>query len=414
MWTTASAGPHGASLLGVSELWSLPGYDVRSLVGDGRAGDLWSAVELATGEAVALRRVGGAADVDRLRRLVAVHVELPYVVRLRAVVEHEALLVLVLDAPTGGALDALVARRGALEPGEVVTIGVPLAEALAAAHERGLVHGALAASAVLFTADGMPLLADLGLSSQDATPQEDVVALADLCTGLVVPGAAPAALEAVLADAAGPHGLMTATELADRLRSACPPAPVRLRHVAAVEAEPAARHARRRWRPSRGTVVTLCMVLLVLCGAGAGWWSGRGGEHAEVARRVVADERWTPVLEELFAARARAFAAADEAALAGVYAPSAPGGAADVRLVRALAAAGRTAEGVRHRVSAVDVVALDADRTELRVVDSLGAYDVRDAAGVVVARRPGRGEAVQRIRLVRTGAGWRLVDVRPD
>jgi hypothetical protein len=83
----------------VSELWSLPGYEVRSLVGDGRAGDLWSAVELATGEPVALRRVGGAADRAGCARWSAVHADLPYVVRLRDVVEHEGLLVLVLDAP---------------------------------------------------------------------------------------------------------------------------------------------------------------------------------------------------------------------------------------------------------------------------------------------------------------------------
>jgi hypothetical protein len=190
---------------------------------------------------------------------------------------------------------------------------------------------------------------------------------------------------------------------------------VRLRSGQPVEPEAPARHARRRRRrPSSGTVVTVGLVLLVLCGAGAGWWSGRGGEHAEVARRVVADERWTPVLDELFAARARAFAAADEAALAGVYAPSAPGGAADARLVRALAAADRTAEGVRHRVSAVDVVSVDAERAVLRVVDRLEAYDVRDAGGAVVVRQPGRAEAVQRVHLVRTDAGWRLVEVRPD
>ncbi len=81
--------------------------------------------------------------------------------------------------------------------------------------------------------------------------------------------------------------------------------------------------------------------------------------------------------------------------------------------MRALAAAGRTAEGVHHRVSAAELVAVEGDRAELRVVDSLGAYDVRDAAGAVVARQPGRGEAVQRVRLVRTDAGWRLVDVQP-
>jgi hypothetical protein len=207
---------------------------------------------------------------------------------------------------------------------------------------------------------------------------------------------------------------LTAGELADRLRAACPPVPVRLRPSAVPERASHARRARRRWRPSSGAVVGAAMALLVVAGAAAGWWSGRGGEHAQVARPVVVvDDRWTPVLEGLFAARARAFAAADEAALAGVYAPSSPGGAADARLVRALAAAGRTAEGVRHHVSVVDEVAVDAERAELRVVDRLGAYDVRDAAGAVVARRPGRGETVQLVRLALTDAGWRLVDVRP-
>ena len=155
------------------------------------------------------------------------------------------------------------------------------------------------------------------------------------------------------------------------------------------------------------------MVLLVLCGAGAGWWSGRGGEHAELARRVVVDDPWSPVLDELFAARATAFAAADEGALAAVYAPGAAVAAADARLVRALAAAGRTAEGVRHRVRSVEVVEVDDERAELLVVDDLGPYDVRDADGAVVTRRPGRGEQVQQVSLVRTAAGWRLADVRP-
>jgi hypothetical protein len=133
------------------------------------------------------------------------------------------------------------------------------------------------------------------------------------------------------------------------------------------------------------------MALLVVAGAAAGWWSGtrwrarpggasrrRGRRPLDAgARRAVRGAR--PGLRR-----------ADEAALAGVYAPSSPGGAADARLVRALAAAGRTAEGVRHHVSVVDEVAVDAERAELRVVDRLGAYDVRDAAGAVVARRPGR------------------------
>jgi hypothetical protein len=50
---------------------------------------------------------------------------------------------------------------------------------------------------VLFTADGMPLLADLGLGRQDATPQEDVVRPRRAVRRLLAPGAP--GLEAVLA-----------------------------------------------------------------------------------------------------------------------------------------------------------------------------------------------------------------------
>ena len=57
----------------MSELWSLPGYDVRSIVGDGRAGDLWSAVDVASGQPVVLRRVGGAADLGRLQSVALLH-----------------------------------------------------------------------------------------------------------------------------------------------------------------------------------------------------------------------------------------------------------------------------------------------------------------------------------------------------
>jgi hypothetical protein len=105
------------------------------------------------------------------------------------------------------------------------------------------------------------------------------------------------------------------------------------------------------------------------------------------------------VLEELYAGRARAFAAADEAALAAVYAPSRPGGASDARLC-AHGGGGADGEGrAPPRDGGRPSSRVDADRAELRVVDSPLPTDVRDAAGQVVARQPGRGEAVQGVEL---------------
>jgi hypothetical protein len=97
-----------------------------------------------------------------------------------------------------------------------------------------------------------------------------------------------------------------------------------------------------------------------------------------------------------------------------VYAPGSPGLAADRALVEQLAAAGQTAQGVRHEVRSVEQVDVRADTARLRVVDVLAGYEVRDAAGDVVTRTAARAETPYLVELARTADGWRLVQVRPD
>src|SRR3712207_1399836 len=93
----------------------------------------------------------------------------PHLVRLHEVVRSEvrggtAEVALVLDLLEGGSLAALLARRGRLRPGEVVTTVAPVAAAVAHAHERGIVHGDLSPANVVFTAEGRPVLTDLGVA----------------------------------------------------------------------------------------------------------------------------------------------------------------------------------------------------------------------------------------------------------
>jgi hypothetical protein len=71
---------------------------------------------------------------------------------------------LVLDLLEGGSLAALLGRRGRLRPGEVVTAIAPVAAALAHAHGNGVVHGDLSPGNIVFTAEGRPLLTDLGVA----------------------------------------------------------------------------------------------------------------------------------------------------------------------------------------------------------------------------------------------------------
>ena len=148
------------------------GYELRHVLGRGSGGEVWLASERATGEAVAVKCVRPGADIatrDRLRREAAVlaGIDHPHVLRLRSVVGCAGSgdeVALVLDLATGGSLARLVARRGPLPAGEVVTVLVPLADALAEVHAHGIVHGDVTPANVLFAAGGRPVLADLGVA----------------------------------------------------------------------------------------------------------------------------------------------------------------------------------------------------------------------------------------------------------
>jgi len=118
------------------------------------------------------------------------------------------------------------------------------------------------------------------------------------------------------------------------------------------------------------------------------------------------------VLDELDRVRARAFARADPALLARVYATGSGAGRTDAAALASLAASGRTATGVRHEVRRVQEEAAGVRRAELRVVDVLRPHVVRGADGQALQQRPGRGEAAHRVVLVRTAAGWRIAQLR--
>ncbi len=160
------------------EHFSLTGYTVQELLGFGASGEVWRALEHSSGQLVALKRLHGSfesladraglsSEAEQLRREAALlaSVRHEHIVRLRSVVPTSAGLVLVLDYAQGGSLAGLIAARGQLSAGEVVTVGAPLAQALADVHARGLVHGDVTPANILFTEQGKPLLADLGIAS---------------------------------------------------------------------------------------------------------------------------------------------------------------------------------------------------------------------------------------------------------
>jgi hypothetical protein len=170
----------------------VPGVVMLRLLGAGGHGEVWLAEDLVSGDQVAVKvrrdpavrlpsprsdgvgegsrdegdeAVEAAQGAARLNREVALlrRIDHPHVVRLRRVVDLPGgARALVMDHAAGGSLADLVGLRGPLDAAEGATLSVPLARTLADLHERGLVHGDLTPSNVLFTADGRPMIADLG------------------------------------------------------------------------------------------------------------------------------------------------------------------------------------------------------------------------------------------------------------
>jgi eukaryotic-like serine/threonine-protein kinase len=259
--------------------FALPGYEIDELLGFGGSGEVWRARECASGDTVALKRVravaGSSQQLYREAALLA-SVQHEHVVRLRSVATAPDGLVLVLDYAAGGSLAAVLGGGRPLSAGEVVTIGAPLAQALADVHARGLIHGDVTPANIVFDAAGKPMLADLGVArligepvttvgltagyadpavvaGSLPTPASDIFGLAAVCYSALTAGARPgvasgagagasfgdclpslvrvpaamiAAIEAALDP--DPHARPDAASFARALYASCAPEPVRL------------------------------------------------------------------------------------------------------------------------------------------------------------------------------------------
>jgi hypothetical protein len=154
----------------------MKGYRLEAIVGQGSTGTVYrarrdaSSGSTGSGRVVAVKRLRRSGDpevAERLRREAAALASLdhPHIVRVLDLVADGNGAAMAMEYAAGGSLATLLARRGRLRPEETVAVAVPLADALAAVHHSGLVHGDVKPANILFTAAGAPVLADFGLAA---------------------------------------------------------------------------------------------------------------------------------------------------------------------------------------------------------------------------------------------------------
>src|SRR5689334_1995735 len=144
-------------------------FRIRGLLGEGAMGQVYLAQDLRLGRRVALklirRSVMQGDGVERFLEEARATASFnhPHIVTLHAVGEHDGRPYLALEYLDGESLRARL-KAGPLPVREALRYGRAIAEAIAEAHRRGLVHADLKPENVVIPRDGRVRVVDFGLA----------------------------------------------------------------------------------------------------------------------------------------------------------------------------------------------------------------------------------------------------------
>ncbi len=147
-------------------------YEVTASIGEGGMGQVYRAIDTRLGRAVALKVLPPdmARDPERLARFqrearaLAVFNH-PHIVTVYSVEESDGIHFLTMELIEGQSLAQLIPENG-FPLDVMLSTGAALADALAAAHEKGIVHRDLKPANVMMTVDGRLKVLDFGLAKE--------------------------------------------------------------------------------------------------------------------------------------------------------------------------------------------------------------------------------------------------------
>ena len=151
-------------------------YEILSAIGAGGMGEVYRAVDTKLKRQVALKvlPLSLAADTDRLARFqreaeVLASLNHPNIAHIHGLEESAGTTALIMELVEGEDLSQRIAR-GAIPFAEALPIARQIAEALEAAHERGVIHRDLKPANVKVRPDGTVKVLDFGLAKAMQPP----------------------------------------------------------------------------------------------------------------------------------------------------------------------------------------------------------------------------------------------------
>jgi eukaryotic-like serine/threonine-protein kinase len=145
-------------------------YRIESKLGEGGMGEVYLAEDTKLGRKVALKVLAAAltADAERRSRFerearTIAALNHPNIVTIHSVEEHAGVVFLTMELVDGKPVSEVIPRDG-MTIDALLKMAIPLADAVGAAHQRGITHRDLKPANVMVTDDGRVKVLDFGLA----------------------------------------------------------------------------------------------------------------------------------------------------------------------------------------------------------------------------------------------------------
>ena len=146
-------------------------YELRALIGRGGMGEVYEAADPVLDRTVAVKVLRAELATDRRSAArferearTAARLSHPRIVAVFDAGRHDDRVFIVMEHVAGATLVESMQRSGALDAAAAASIGAGVAEALAHAHERGVVHRDVTPGNVMLDRDGRAKVLDFGIA----------------------------------------------------------------------------------------------------------------------------------------------------------------------------------------------------------------------------------------------------------